>query len=153
MKPVKKSVLLWYSPREMYDLVIDVDHYPEFLPWCVKTEILERREDGLTARLELAFAGVRSHFTTRNSHEDERRVRVELVDGPFTHLDGDWEFKPLSRPGAAPGTVSACKINFELRYAFSNAAFEAVLSPVFDRVAETLVDRFVERAEAVYGKR
>ena len=153
MKPVKKSVLLWYSPREMVDLVIGVERYPEFLPWCDRAQVLERHADGLTARLDLAFAGVRSSFTTRNIHEGERRVRVELVDGPFTHLDGDWLFKPLARPGAAPGEINACKIDFELRYAFASGALETVLSPVFDKVASTFVDRFVERAEAVYGRR
>ena len=137
----------------MYELVTGIERYPEFLPWCDRAEVLERREDGVTARLELAFAGVRSSFTTRNVHHDGHRVRVELVDGPFTHLDGDWLFKPLARPGAAPGEVNACKIEFELSYAFARGGLETVLSPVFDKVASTLVDRFVERAEAVYGRR
>jgi ribosome-associated toxin RatA of RatAB toxin-antitoxin module len=153
MKPVKKSVLLWYSPQEMYELVTQVEAYPEFLPWCDKAQVLERHADGLTAKLGLAFAGVHSSFTTRNQHEEGRRVRVELVEGPFNHLEGDWQFLPLSRPGAAPGEVNACKVVFEMRYAFSSGALEAVLSPVFGKVAESLVDRFVERAERLYGSR
>ena len=80
-----------------------------------------------------------------------KTVGVELVDGPFSHLDGDWQFKPLQRPGS--DVANACKVQFELRYAFSSSALEAVLSPVFDKVAQTFVDRFVERAEAVYGPR
>jgi ribosome-associated toxin RatA of RatAB toxin-antitoxin module len=151
MKPVNKSVLLWYSAPEMYALVTGVEAYPKFLPWCDGAEVLERRDDGLTARLSLSFAGVRTHFTTRNTHHDNARVRVELVDGPFSHLDGDWQFKPLQRPGS--DVANACKVQFELRYAFSSNALEAVLSPVFDKVAQTFVDRFVERAEAVYGPR
>ncbi len=151
MKPVNKSVLLWYSAPEMYALVTGVEAYPKFLPWCDGADVLERREDGLTARLSLSFAGVRTHFTTRNTHYDNTRVRVELVDGPFSHLDGDWQFKPLQRPGS--DVANACKVQFELRYAFSSSALEAVLSPVFDKVAQTFVDRFVERAEAVYGPR
>ncbi len=151
MKPVKKSVLLWYSAHEMYELVTGVEAYPEFLPWCSGAEVLERREHGLTARLSLSFAGVRTHFTTRNLHEPNQRVKVELVDGPFSHLDGDWHFKPLQRPGSE--VSNACKVVFELRYAFANSAFETVLSPVFDKVAQTFVDRFVERAQAVYGPR
>ncbi|MBP8143796.1 MAG: type II toxin-antitoxin system RatA family toxin [Inhella sp.] len=153
MNPVKKSVLLWYSPREMYELVTDVPSYPQFLPWCDGAQVLERHEDGLTARLHLAFGGVQTHFTTRNSHRANEAVRVALVDGPFSHLEGDWQFKPLTRPGAAPGAVNACKVLFELRYAFSSAALETVLSPVFGRVAQTFVDRFVARAEQVYGPR
>lgn len=153
MKPVKKSVLLWYSPQEMYELVTHVEAYPEFLPWCDEAQVLARHEDGLTARLGMHFAGVRSAFTTRNQHEEGRRVRVELVEGPFAHLEGDWEFKPLARPGAAPGEINACKVQFEMRYSFASHALEAVLSPLFGKVAESLVDRFVERAERLYGPR
>ncbi|MFN7695764.1 MAG: type II toxin-antitoxin system RatA family toxin [Burkholderiales bacterium] len=153
MKPVKKSVLLWYSPREMYELVTHIEAYPEFLPWCAAAQVLERHEGGLTARLDMAFAGVRTQFTTRNLHEANQRVRVALVEGPFAHLEGDWHFKPLSRPGSAPDEVNACKINFEMSYRFEHGALDAVLSPVFDKVAETLVDRFVARAEQLYGPR
>lgn len=150
MKHVRKSVLLWYSPREMYQLVTGTSHYPEFLPWCEKAELLEQHEGGVTARLSLAYAGVRHAFTTRNSHEADRRVTMALVDGPFSLLDGVWQFIPLAKPGSQE---QACKIEFELRYAFSSRALEAVVSPVFDRIANTFVDRFVQRAEAVYGPR
>ncbi|MDM4765763.1 type II toxin-antitoxin system RatA family toxin [Pelomonas sp. SE-A7] len=155
MKHVKKSVLLWYSPREMYDLVTDIARYPEFLPWCEKAELLEQHEGGMTARLSLAYAGVRHAFTTRNSHEAERKVDMELVDGPFSKLEGTWLFLPLGKPGGelGGGGPQACKIEFDLCYAFSSKALEAVVSPVFDRVANTFVDRFVERAESVYGPR
>lgn len=154
MKQVRKTVLLWYSPREMYELVTHVERYPEFLPWCSAAEVLERHDDGMTAKLSLSYAGLRHAFTTRNSHETDRRVRMQLVDGPFSMLDGDWQFLPLNRPGAPPGAEpQACKIEFELRYAFSSFALEAVVSPVFDRIANTFVDTFVKRAEQVYGPR
>ena len=155
MKHVKKSVLLWYSPREMYDLVTDIARYPEFLPWCERSEMIEQREDGVTAKLSLAYAGVRHAFTTRNTHESERRVSIELVDGPFSRLEGNWFFLPLGKPGAneGGGGPQACKIEFDLCYAFSSKALEAVVSPVFDRVANTFVDSFVQRAESVYGPR
>ncbi|QPF73242.1 type II toxin-antitoxin system RatA family toxin [Roseateles sp. DAIF2] len=150
MKHVRKSVLLWYSPHEMYELVTGISQYPEFLPWCEKSELLEHREDGVTARLSLAYAGVHHAFTTRNLHEADARVTMTLVDGPFSQLDGVWQFIPLAKPGS---DEKACKIEFELRYAFSSRALEAVVSPVFDRIANTFVDRFVQRAEAVYGPR
>ena len=154
MKHVKKSVLLWYSPQEMYELVTGVSRYPEFLPWCQQAEVLEHHEGGMTARLSLAYAGVKHAFTTRNSHEHGRRVEMELVDGPFSLLDGVWLFHPLGKPGDdAAAEPQACKIEFELRYAFSSRALEAVVSPVFDRIANTFVDSFVQRAEGVYGPR
>lgn len=154
MKHVRKTVLLWYSPREMYELVTQVERYPEFLPWCSSAEVLERHDDGVTAKLSLQYAGLRHAFTTRNTNEPNQRVRMTLVDGPFSMLDGDWQFLPLHRPGApADGEPRACKIEFELRYAFSSFALEAVVSPVFDRIANTFVDSFVKRAEQVHGAR
>jgi ribosome-associated toxin RatA of RatAB toxin-antitoxin module len=151
MKQVKKSVLLWYSPHEMYSLVTDIPSYPKFLPWCERTEILSQDASGMTARIHLSFMGVRQSFTTRNTHETDRSVKVELVDGPFSVLQGSWIFKTLPSPDGQP--QNTCKIEFELAYAFSNKAFELVLSPVFDKVANTFVDSFVKRAEQVYGAR
>jgi ribosome-associated toxin RatA of RatAB toxin-antitoxin module len=147
MKHVKKSVLLWYSPREMYTLVTAVDDYPAFLPWCARAEVLDETEAGMTARLHLAFAGIRHAFTTHNVHVADRSVVLSLVDGPFSQLDGSWQFQPIG------GEAGACKIEFELRYAFASGALEAVVSPVFDRIANTFVDSFVKRAAQVYGER
>jgi len=151
MKHVKKSVLLWYSPAEMYRLVTDVARYPEFLPWCEKAEEFEVHEAGMTARIHLAYAGVRHAFTTRNTHQPDRQLHMSLVDGPFSELDGTWDFLPVGPAG--DDTTKACKIEFDLRYAFSSRPLEVVLSPVFDKVANTFVDSFVKRAEQVYGER
>ena len=150
MKHVRKSVLLWYSPREMYDLVTGVDAYPQFLPWCSQADVVAEHDDGVTARLSMAYMGVQHAFTPRNTHHAAKSVAVRLVHGPFSRLEGHWNFLPLGRPGT---DENACKIEFELAYAFSSVALEAVVSPVFDRVANTLVDSFVRRAEAVYGPR
>jgi ribosome-associated toxin RatA of RatAB toxin-antitoxin module len=154
MKHVKKSVLLWYTAREIYELVVDVESYPKFLPWCERAEILQHDETGLTARLHLAYSGIRHAFTTKNVQVRDESVHVGLVDGPFSLLDGLWRFVPLPSPPAADGSAGgACKIQFEMRYAFSNGVLEAAISPVFDRIANTLVDSFVRRAEQVYGSR
>jgi ribosome-associated toxin RatA of RatAB toxin-antitoxin module len=151
MKHVKKSVLLWYSAREMYSLVTDVAAYPQFLPWCAQAEVLEHGDDGMKARLTLAYGGVRHAFTTRNAHVADRSVLVGLVDGPFSLLDGHWQFAPIGADDDA--AERACRIELDLRYAFSSTTLERVVSPVFDRVANTLVDSFVRRAEQVYGAR
>lgn len=150
MKHVRKSVLLWYSPAEMYTLVTDVQRYPEFLPWCDRAELLQTHDDGVTARLGLHYMGVRHAFTTRNVQRAAERVAVQLVDGPFSTLEGEWLFRPLGRTGSEQ---QACKVEFDLRYAFASAALETVVSPVFDRIANTFVDSFVRRAEDVYGPR
>ncbi len=150
MKHVQKSVLLWYSALEMYDLVTGIADYPKFLPWCDKAELLEAHADGVTARLGLNYMGVRHAFTTRNVQQVAQCVKVQLVDGPFSSLDGTWQFKTLG--GAVEGQA-ACKIEFDLRYAFASPALETVVSPVFDRVANTFVESFVRRAAEVYGPR
>lgn len=155
MKHVKKSVLLWYSPREIYDLVVDVPAYPQFLPWCQRAEVLADDDQGMTARLHLAYAGVRHAFTTRNQHVAGESVGMALVDGPFSSLSGLWRFLPIGTPAAStPGAgAQACRVEFELKYAFSSRPLELVVSPVFDRIANTFVDAFVTRAEQVYGRR
>ena len=148
MKHVKKSVLLWYSAPEMHALVTAVEAYPSFLPWCARAEVLDQTRDGMTARLHLHYAGLRHAFTTRNQHRPDLSVLMQLVDGPFSDLEGHWRFVAIGAAGSA-----ACRVEFDLRYAFASRALETVLSPVFDRVANTFVDSFVTRAEQVYGPR
>lgn len=140
----------------MYDLVVAVADYPKFLPWCNQADVLETTPDGIVARVGLSFAGVRQSFTTRNVNTPGERMVMSLVDGPFSQLEGDWRFLPLGAPEGSADPASdapACKIEFSLRYAFSSLPLELVVSPVFDRIANTLVDSFVKRAEQVYGDR
>jgi ribosome-associated toxin RatA of RatAB toxin-antitoxin module len=147
MKNVHKSVLIWYSAEEMFALVTDVAHYPDFLPWCDHASVLATEPDGMKAEIGIAFGGIHQTFTTRNVHVPGREVRMKLVDGPFSHLDGDWKFTPI---GPA-GQQRACRVGLELHYSFKNATLAALVGPVFDRIAGNLVDAFVKRAEQVYG--
>lgn len=146
MKHVRKSVLLWYSPAEMYELVTDVRRYPEFLPWCDRAAVLERDEAGMKAEVGIAFGGIHQSFVTRNDHVPDRQVRMKLVEGPFSVLDGHWNFTPVGNE-----QQRACKVELDLHYSFRNAALAALVGPVFDRIAGSLVDAFVKRAEQVYG--
>lgn len=150
MKHVKKSVLLWYTPQEMYDLVTRVQDYPKFLPWCEKAEVLAESDDEMTARLTLRYVGLHHAFTTRNTHHEPELVVVKLVDGPFSLLEGEWRFVALSAEATG---AKACKVELDLRYAFSSGALQTLVGPVFDRIANTLVDAFVKRAEQVHGPR
>ena len=146
MKNVHKSVLIWYSPEEMFALVTAVDKYPEFLPWCDRAAVLEADADGMTAEVGIAFAGLRQTFTTRNTHVPGREVGMKLVKGPFSKLDGVWTFSPVG-----DGQQRACRVELTLNYGFDNFALSTVVGPVFDRIAGSLVDAFVKRAEQVYG--
>ncbi len=147
MKTVHKSVLIWYSAAEMFALVTDVASYPQFLPWCDQAEVIDETDTGMTAKVGMAIAGIHQSFTTKNTHVKDRKVSLKLVDGPFSKLDGHWDFTPLG-----DGKERACKVNFSLRYDFDNAALAALVGPVFDKIAGSLVDAFVKRAAQVYGE-
>jgi len=146
MKTVHKSVLIWYSAQEMFALVIDVAKYPEFLPWCDRASVLASDDHGMNAEIGIAFGGIHQVFRTRNEHVPGREVSMKLVDGPFSRLDGQWRFTPLGGGGQR-----ACKVELELHYGFDNAALGALVGPVFDKIAASMVDAFVKRAEQMYG--
>jgi ribosome-associated toxin RatA of RatAB toxin-antitoxin module len=145
VKHLQKSVLIWFSPQQMYSLVTDVARYPDFLPWCSHADVLSCTDLEMTACIGLSMAGIHQQFTTCNQHDPGRRVRMKLVDGPFSQLEGDWHFLPVG------ADASACKITLDLKYAFSSRTLAALVGPVFDRVANSLVDAFVKRAEQVYA--
>jgi ribosome-associated toxin RatA of RatAB toxin-antitoxin module len=146
MKNIQKSVLIWYSPEEMFRLVTDVAHYPEFLPWCHQAQVIEHDENGMIADVGISMAGVSQVFTTRNTHVPDREVHMKLIKGPFSKLDGVWRFTPVG-----DGSQRACKVELSLDYGFSSATLAALVGPVFDRIAASLVDAFVKRAERIYG--
>jgi ribosome-associated toxin RatA of RatAB toxin-antitoxin module len=145
MKTVQKSVLIWFSAQEMFNLVTDVDQYPQFLPWCDQASVLSEQDDSMTARVGIAFSGLKQRFTTRNTHVADREIHMELVEGPFSKLNGHWSFTPLAEG------QRACKVEFTLSYDFSSMALAALVGPVFDKIAGSLVDAFVKRANQVYG--
>jgi ribosome-associated toxin RatA of RatAB toxin-antitoxin module len=142
---IRKSALVPYSADAMYGLVADVERYGEFLPWCGGARILARADDSLTASVDIAYRGVHKSFTTRNRLEPGRCMEMQLVDGPFRKLHGHWRFDPLD--------AEACKVSLELDFDFSNRLLGMVIGPVFESIANSLVDSFRSRAEALYGRR
>jgi ribosome-associated toxin RatA of RatAB toxin-antitoxin module len=147
MKTIHKSVLLTHSAPEMFALVTDVARYPEFLPWCDQSQIVESSTNGMVAKVGMSISGIRQSFTTRNLHEPDSSVHMQLVDGPFSKLEGSWVFTPLG-----DGSMRACKVEFRLSYDFSSSTLAALVGPVFDKIAGSLVDAFVKRADAIYGQ-
>jgi ribosome-associated toxin RatA of RatAB toxin-antitoxin module len=145
MHRVVKSILVHYSDQQMFDLVNGVESYPKFIPWCGGAEVRDRHDDGLTAALVIDFHGIKQAFATRNTNQAPNRIDVQLVEGPFQHLVGHWQFKALGD--------EACKVTFELDYAFSSRTLETLIGPVFTLVANTFIDAFAKRAVQVYGER
>ena len=143
MAKTEKSVLLGHSAAKMYALVADVNAYPQFLQWCSGTEVRTIDAEKTAATLHVNYHGLRLRFTTENRMENGRLIDMKLVDGPFKHLNGYWRFIPLAD--------DACKIEFQLSYELSGKLVEKVAGPVFDHIANTLVDVFVKRAAILYG--
>ena len=146
MKKLLKSVLIWYTPEEMFRLVTDVDQYVHFLPWCNHSKVLQFNDEGMDAEVGRCVAGVSQVFFTHNTHILNHEIRMKLVQGPFSNLDGTWTFDPVG-----DNSQRACKVTLSLEYGFSSATLAAVVGPVFDKIAASLVDAFVKRAEQVYG--
>ncbi|MEN9588342.1 MAG: cyclase [Pseudomonadota bacterium] len=143
MHCVERSVLVSFSASQMFELVADVEKYPDFMPWCGGSSVTERNELGMQASITIALAGLSQTFTTRNRHDYPHKIELELVNGPFSALTGEWVFKPLAD--------DACKVSFTLKYAFSNRALETLVGPIFNRIATSFIDSFSQRAQSIYG--
>jgi ribosome-associated toxin RatA of RatAB toxin-antitoxin module len=142
MALVEKSVLVGHSAAKMYALVEDVEAYPQFLPWCSGAELRPLDANRAAATLHVNYHGLRQNFNTENRMEQAALIEMKLVNGPFKHLDGFWRFVPLSE--------QACKIEFRLNYELSGKLMETIAGPVFSHIANTFVEVFVKRAEALY---
>ena len=149
MKSVHKSVLIWYSAEEMFNLVTDVDKYAQFLPWCDHAAVITLTPEGMQAEVGIAMAGVKQTFTTQNTHiikDTGRQIAMKLLNGPFSNLEGAWTFTPVG-----DAAQRACKTELHLKYGFDNAVLATLVGPVFDKIAASLVDAFVKRADQVYA--
>ncbi len=143
MAEVNQSVLVPYSAAQMFELVDAVERYPEFLPWCAASELIDRNDAELRAALHVNFRGIKQKFSTRNSRSAPHAMGIQLVEGPFKALEGSWKFIPLSDAG--------CKVEFRLSWEFSSRLLASLAGPVFNHIALTMVDAFVKRAESLYG--
>lgn len=143
MALVEKTVLIDRSAQQMFDLVDRVEDYPQFLPWCGGTELLRRTDTITAARIHIRYRGITSAFATENTKEIPKRMDIAFREGPFSRLQGSWQFTPLAD--------KACKVAFQLEYQFASKLLEKVLGPVFNQITNTFVDSFVKRAQEIYG--
>lgn len=143
MRRVQKSVLVPYSAAQLFALVDRIEDYPQFLPWCGGTSVTRDGVDAVDATITIDFFGVKQHFATRNHNTPFTKIEVRLRDGPFSTLQGEWRFKALQ--------ADACKVELDLQYAFASATLATVVGPVFDHIADTMIDAFTQRAQALYG--
>ncbi|HSG62792.1 MAG TPA: type II toxin-antitoxin system RatA family toxin [Pseudomonadales bacterium] len=139
MKTIQRSALLMFPVEHLYRLVNEVEAYPEFIEGCVGSEVLERSETELRARLDLAKAGVKLSFTTHNTMQPNEHIELQLVDGPFKAFKGEWRFTRLQE--------NACKVEFELQFELNNALLSAAVGKLLDSVSKNLVDALCQRAK------
>lgn len=137
---IKKSVLVPHPAESMFDLIEAAEHYPLFMPGCRAAEILERTDTVVAARLTLRQAGISLELETRNPKQRPTWMEVRLQRGPFRHFLGEWRLTPLN--------ASACRIDFTLSYELEGVAGR-IAAPVFARIADNMVDAFVNRAARV----
>ena len=138
MREVKRSALISETPARMYALINDIEHYPDFVPGCTAARVLERKPGEVVATLNIKRGPLKAEFTTRNLLEPDRRILMQLVEGPFRVLEGLWTLTPLGDLG--------CRVELEMRFEFSNRVSGTVFEPLFKDTAASLVDAFVRRA-------
>jgi ribosome-associated toxin RatA of RatAB toxin-antitoxin module len=139
MKRISRSAIVEHPAAALYALVEDIEAYPSFLPWCVGAEAHERTGETTRATLTVGLRGVRQAFTTLNRNMPGEAIDLQLVEGPFRSFSAAWRFRPLS--------PQAARIEFTLEYEFASRALGRLLEPLFDRIADTMVDAFARRAD------
>lgn len=143
MTIVKKSRVVHFSCEQMFELVNNVEHYSEFLPYCAASTVHHRDADEVQATLLISAAGMSKSFTTRNLLQQNKMIEIRLIDGPFSHLEGFWRFDAVEQ---------GCHLSFDLEFEFAGKMFSMLLGPVFEQVTNKMVDAFCERAEALYAR-
>ena len=143
MPSIRETRRLPYSAEQMFDLVADVDRYPDFLPWVVATRVRHDSEHEMTADMLVGFKALREKFTSKVRKNRPHDLTVHYVDGPMRDLDNRWEFKPLGE--------NECQIEFCVDFTFKNRMFEALAGQYIDRAFRKMVAAFETRAEDLYG--
>lgn len=140
---VERSALLPYSAMQMYEIVADIEAYPDFLNWCTAVELIEATDDQVVAKLKIAYRKLNMAFTTRNLNRAGESIALSLVDGPFTQLSGLWRFSALNN--------HACKVSIVMEFHFRRSTVSAVFSRAFEKTICQQLDAFQSRAAQLHG--
>lgn len=143
MPGIRETRRLPYSAEQMFDLVADVAHYPDFLPWVIATRVRSDSESEMVADMLVGFKALREKFTSRVIKDRSRRIEVIYIDGPMRDLDNVWRFRELPEGG--------CEVEFCVDFAFKNKMFEMLAGQYFDRAFRKMVAAFETRAAELYG--
>lgn len=144
MKRIARSAIVEHGAAQMYALVENVEAYPQFLPWCREAQVRERSPQRTVATLAVGLKGLNYKLTTQNANQPPEAIDLQLLEGPFRHFAAHWRFSALS--------ARATRIEFAMEYEFAGALVSRALGPLFASIADTMVDAFKRRADAVYGQ-
>jgi ribosome-associated toxin RatA of RatAB toxin-antitoxin module len=144
MPEIRRSALMPYPARVMYDIVNEVERYPEFLPWCGGVELHQVDEHSMEAAILMRAAGLDHWFRTRNRMVPGESIEITLIDGPFSRLEGYWRFTPIDSDG--------CKIELMLQFEIKHSLAAAIIAPAFSRIANTMVESFCNRARDLHER-
>jgi ribosome-associated toxin RatA of RatAB toxin-antitoxin module len=129
----------------MFELVNGIEEYPRFLPWCQNSQVISRTNEEVIASLDINWKGIHKTFSTCNRLYHFDKVEISLIKGPLHHLEGIWTFHELDE--------YACKITLDLDFEFTGHFIDKFFQPVFQHIANTLVDAFIQRAKELYGEK
>lgn len=144
MSNISRSALVNFSTEQMFNLVDDIESYQSFVPFCKSSKILSRTDNVVTAELLVSKSGIAKSFSTRNQLNKPHSIEMSLLDGPFSQLSGGWKFTSLSE--------SACKIELDLEFEFSNKLATLAFAKIFNLLIESMVSAFTKRAEQIYAQ-
>lgn len=145
MRRIQREARVPYTASQMFGLVNDVESYPAFVHWCRDARIERRDGDTIEAAIDIGVSGIHKSFRTRNTSYPPRRIVIELLSGPFRHLDGEWTFEDLPDGG--------CKVSLLLSFEVSAFPLNSLFSLVFEELARAQVEAFIARARVLYGER
>ncbi len=144
MVSISKSALVDYSAQQMFDLINDIEAYPEFMTGCLAAKLIEKTDDFVEAELTLGKSGFQQSFTTRNELQAPELMVMRFVEGPFSSFEGRWQFQAL--------TETAAKVSLDLEFEFANPILAMTVGKWFEETAGKQVDALCLRAEKVYGR-
>jgi ribosome-associated toxin RatA of RatAB toxin-antitoxin module len=147
MREIKHSALVAQPPARLFDLINDIESYPSFVPWCTHARVLSKTDREIVATVGVQRGPLQSEFTTRNELEQDRRVLMHLVTGPFKMLEGEWLLTPIPQPEVTGG--NGCKVQLTMKFAFKNPLTAMLFEQKFAETASALMDAFVKRARAL----
>ncbi len=143
MVGIRETRSLPYSAEQMFDLVADVKHYGQFLPWVIATRVRSDSETEMVADMVVGFKSLRESFTSRVSKRRAEEIAVQYVDGPLSDLENVWTFRAIDEDN--------CEIDFRVDFQFKNKMFQALAGQYFDRAFRKMVAAFEQRAFELYG--